>query len=87
MPNLAYRELQPWAIRNHHRNNIKGCEMTSVNSMIEKIEGLAGTDDVSEWEDEFIASIVKRTDHGKNTTSLSEKQLDIVQRIHDKHFA
>ena len=59
----------------------------SLSTMVKKIAGLAHTQDVSEWESQFIDSIVARTDGGKNTTALSEKQVEIVERIHGKHFA
>lgn len=59
----------------------------SVATMIEQIDGLCGgTDmlrggsrDLSEWEEEFTT--------GKDTTQLSDKQLDSVERIWRKHFA
>lgn len=40
-----------------------------------------------EWEDTFIGSVIERTDEGKNTTLLSAKQVEIIERIHSKHFA
>ncbi len=61
--------------------------MTSIGSMIKRIAGLQGTGDINEWEDTFIGSVIERTNEGKNTTSLSAKQVEIVQRIFNKHFA
>ena len=61
--------------------------MTSIGTMIKRIAGLQGTSDVSEWEDDFIGSIIDRTEGGKETTGLSAKQVEIVERIHNKHFA
>lgn len=61
--------------------------MTSIGAMVKRIEGLAGTSDVTKWENDFIESIVGKTDHGRDTSYLTEKQLEIVQRIHNKHFA
>lgn len=52
-----------------------------------QIEGLSGTADVTDWESEFIDSVVTKTDGGKNTGGLSEKQVSIVDRIYAKHFA
>jgi hypothetical protein len=60
---------------------------TSIGNMIKRIEGLQGTNDVNEWEDTFIGSIVDQTASGKETTGLSAKQVEIVERIHNKHFA
>lgn len=61
--------------------------MTSIGTMINRIDGLQGTEDVSEWEDRFIHNIVDITKGGKDTTVLSSKQIEIVERIHNKHFA
>lgn len=61
--------------------------MKSLNQMIAQIEGLSGTKDVTEWESEFIDSVVKRTDSGKIAGSLSDKQIAIIERIYGKHFA
>lgn len=60
--------------------------MKSIGQMISQLEALVGTDDVTEWERDFIMSVCNRTDSGKNTTSLSEKQVDVVTRIYKKHF-
>lgn len=61
--------------------------MKSIGAMIKHIEGLVGTSDVTRWESDFIVSIVGKTDHGQDTSYLTEKQLEVVQRIHNKHFA
>ena len=61
--------------------------MTSIGTMIKRIAGLHGTKDVSDWESRFIGSIKEKTDYGSETTGLSEKQIEIVERIHNKHFA
>jgi hypothetical protein len=58
----------------------------SIGVMIRTIEGLVGTKDVSEWEDNFIQSILRQSRHGTHTTSLTEKQIEIIERIHNKHF-
>lgn len=60
--------------------------MISIGTMVKTIAGLAGTDDVTEWESEFIESVVERTDNGRDTTKLSTKQVNIIERIHSKHF-
>jgi hypothetical protein len=61
--------------------------MTSLNTMVKRISGLAGTNDVSDWEDDFILSIVEQTDEGNNTTSLTEKQITVIERIFHKNFS
>jgi hypothetical protein len=60
--------------------------MTSLSIMIERIHALAGTSDLTEWEHGFEESIWTKTAHGKNTTSLSDKQVEIIEKIFKKHF-
>ena len=57
----------------------------SVRSMLAQIEGLRGTDDLTQWEDQFVGAVCEkaRTD----TTVLSSKQVTIVERIYREHFA
>ena len=59
----------------------------SLGSMVQQLSGLVGTKDVSDWEDEFIGSIVERTSNGARTSHLTEKQVEQVERIYRNHFA
>lgn len=61
--------------------------MKSIGQMIMQIDGLLGTQNLSEWENEFVENIVERTNHGNRTTGLSPKQVEVVERIYRKHFA
>lgn len=61
--------------------------MKSLATKIDQIEGLAGTTDVTPWEDEFITSIVERLPSNKDTRGYSAKQVEIINRIWEKHFA
>lgn len=60
--------------------------MPSLNAMVKRVAGLAGTKDVSDWEDQFITSVVEKTREGADTSSLTEKQVGVLERIHNKHF-
>ena len=60
--------------------------MTSLNTMVKKCAGLVGTKDVTPWEDQFLQSVLEKTAQGDNTTSLTEKQVDVLQRLYSKHF-
>lgn len=62
-------------------------KQVSVGSQIKAIAGLQGTKDLSEWEEGFVDGIVKWTNEGANTGRLTEKQLEIIERIYSKHFA
>lgn len=61
--------------------------MAALNTMVKRVSGLLGTKDLSQWEGDFVATIVDNTKNGDNTTSLTEKQIDVLERIFDKHFA
>ena len=60
--------------------------MASLNTMVKKCAGLVDTTDVSDWENQFLKSVVEKTGEGRDTTSLTEKQIDVLQRLHSKHF-
>ena len=58
--------------------------MKSIGAMLEQLDGLLGTNDLTEWEQDFVESVLAW--HGVNSTGLSEKQIAIVERIYKKHF-
>lgn len=60
--------------------------MASLNAMVRKVAGLAGTGDLSNWEEQFVKRIVELTAEGKNTSMLTEGQVTSLEQIHDKHF-
>jgi hypothetical protein len=61
--------------------------MKSLGQKIKQCGGLIGTPDVSEWEGNFLESVLERSGDGADTTRLSEKQVEVVERIYSKHFA
>lgn len=61
--------------------------MKSIGQMIEALNGLSDTKDVTPWENEFIKSIhEKYLAARKVTTDLSSKQVDAIETIYSKHF-
>ena len=58
----------------------------SIGTMVKQISGLAPAD-LSDWELKFVRSIERVTDQGRNTQPLSERQIAIVERIWEQHFA
>jgi NADPH-dependent curcumin reductase CurA len=54
--------------------------------MIKRLEGLLGTNDLSDREHEFVEKL-SDTLHAGHVTLLSEKQLGWLQDLHRKHFA
>lgn len=61
--------------------------MASLNTMVQRVSGLLDTNDLSDWESDFVQSIVIKTHDGRNTTGSTEKQIDVLERIFNKHFA
>ena len=61
--------------------------MKSIGQKVMQLSGLLGTEDLTPWEEEFVDSINDRTKAGKETAGLSEKQVEIVERIWKKNFA
>lgn len=61
--------------------------MKSIGKMIELCEGLIGTKDITPWENDFLSSVVDQYRKEKNSSSLLAKQVEIVERIYNKHFA
>lgn len=60
----------------------------SIGTMIEQLDGLRDTKDISDWEDSFITSVLhKYLQAGKRTSGLSEKQVEKIEDIWVKHFA
>ena len=58
----------------------------SIGSKIKMLSGLTGKD-LSDWESGFVESICERTNEGDRTSHLSERQIEIIDRIWLKHFA
>ena len=61
-------------------------QMTSTATMIRRLAGLLDTRDLSEWEQQFVRSLVEKLDAGK-VTSLTERQVETLERLHGRHFA
>ena len=61
--------------------------MASLNNMVKKCAGLIDTTDVTPWESQFLQSLCDKTGDGTNTTSLTEKQIEVLERIYRRHFA
>jgi hypothetical protein len=60
--------------------------MKSVNSMVRQLHALLGTNDLTEWEGNFIRSCWSRSEEGANTPRLTERQIEIIPHIYEKYF-
>lgn len=65
--------------------------MKPLAQKVAQCEGLIGTKDVTPWENEFLQSVVSKCRVVGTTTfdarHLTSKQVDVLDRIHSKHFA
>lgn len=62
--------------------------MVSISTMIEQLEGLTGTNDLTAWENDFVMDIARRWRLNKKRTDFfSTKVVVNIERIWRKHFA
>lgn len=61
-------------------------QMTSTATMIRRLEGLLGTADLNDWESGFVETVSDKLAAGE-VTRLTEKQVETLERLHNKHFA
>lgn len=61
-------------------------QLVSTTTMIRRLSGMLDTRDLSEWEQQFVRSLVEKLDAGR-VTSLTDRQVEILERLHGKHFA
>lgn len=59
--------------------------MTSTTTMVTLLEGCLDTGDLSNWEEDFVRDMARLRDSGQ-VTKLTEKQIDVLERLHKKHF-
>lgn len=60
--------------------------MTTLNTMVKRCAGLLGTGELSEWEEDFMRGVLARTRNGDDTRALTERQVDSLERIFEKHY-
>lgn len=60
--------------------------MTSITAMILMLDGCLGTGDLTAWEEEFVRSLLERK-RARTLTTLSENQVEALERLWRKHFA
>lgn len=59
----------------------------SISTMIDQIDGLRDTDDLTEWEQEFVTNVITKYLLAKKDSRIfSGKQTEVIERIWSKHF-
>ena len=62
--------------------------IVSIGTMIEQLDGLRDTKDLSEWEHGFVTNILERYLLAKkDTQGFTGKQVEVIERIWSKHFS
>ncbi|MDR3100790.1 MAG: hypothetical protein LBV73_27470 [Paraburkholderia sp.] len=58
----------------------------STSCMIERLAGLIGTGDLSNWEESFVRNLDEIRLAGE-VTKLTDSQIEKLDELHAKHFA
>lgn len=61
--------------------------MVSEGVKLQQCHGLLGTKDLNDWEARFVESLWYQSKQGKDTTQLTEKQIDRLEVLWSKHFS
>ena len=62
--------------------------LVSLGTKIEQLDGLRDTNDLTQWEQGFVTSILERyLIAGRDTRMLTSKQVDAIEKIWSKHFS
>lgn len=56
--------------------------MKSLKQMLDIVCGMIDTKDLTSWENNFLKSV-----QGQSTPTLTGKQVEVIERIYNKHFA
>lgn len=60
----------------------------SIGTMIEQLEGLLDTKDLSDWAQGFVANVVASYRRaGNRTHDLSSAQVEKIEELYREHFA
>lgn len=61
--------------------------VVSIGTKIKQIYGLVGTSDLSRWENSFADDLWIKTQCGMKTEWVTDKQISVIDRIYERHFA
>lgn len=60
--------------------------MVSIGTMVKDLANKLETGGLSDWEQDFTTSMIEKTNGGKVTSHLTEKQVEKIEQIYQKHF-
>ena len=58
----------------------------STTTMIQRLAGMLGTKDLSDWEQGFVTTLKRYVDE-RRVTELTDKQVEALDQLHERHFA
>ncbi|MCP3709767.1 hypothetical protein M3I54_22750 [Paraburkholderia sp. CNPSo 3274] len=58
----------------------------STSNMVERLVGLLDTTDLNEFEHGFVESMQRRLNEG-TLTGISDRQVEVLENVFNKHFA
>lgn len=61
--------------------------MKSIGNQIKQLEALLDTGNLSDRENGFVGDMVAKPHSGMATGDLSERQVEVIERLYEKHFA
>lgn len=62
--------------------------LVSIGVQLEQLEGLRDTGDLSDWESDFVGSVMSRYRRaGDRSSVLSEGQVEKISELWGRHFA
>ena len=61
-------------------------KLVSTTTMIQRLQGLLGTRDLTEWEQEFVRKLAAEANAGR-ATDLTGAQVEKLDELHGRHFA
>ena len=61
--------------------------LVSIATKVEQLNAMLGTSDLTDWEQGFVRNVAGKFTSAKPSAVLTDKQIEIIERIWDKHFA
>ena len=61
-------------------------KLVSTTTMIQRLQGLLGTSDLTAWEQDFVRKLAAEANAGR-ATDLTGAQVEKLDELHGRHFA
>jgi hypothetical protein len=61
--------------------------LVSIGTKIKQVAAMLGTSDLTDWEQGFVRNVANKFITAHTSAGLTDKQIEIIERIWEKHFA